>query len=235
MQSAKPSTGTRLKSKQNSRPFWNLRGETLARFNAMGIEVGYTRGDQLFAEDEQPKYVFVVRSGRIKLSVSSREGKTMILRIAEAGQVLGLSAALSSIKNEMTAEAIEPSCVKAIRVNDFLTFLRDYPEAGMEATRCVLREYQVVFHDVCRLGLPGSVAGRLANLLLDWLKTRLQSGHVERRFIVSLTHEEIAGMAGTSRETVTRVLNQFEREKVICIKGASLTVLRPEALEQLAM
>ena len=226
---------TFLKPKQTSRPFSNLRGETLAQFQEMGMEVGYTRGEQLFAESDAPKCVYVVCSGRIKLSVSSREGKTMILRIAEAGQVLGLSATLSSTNHEVTAEAIEPCQVKAIPVGDFLAFLQSYPEAAMEATRCVLQEYQVLFNGVCRLGLPGTVAGRLANLLLDWLKTRFQTGHADRRFIVPLTHEEIAGMAGTSRETVSRVLNQFEREKLICIKGASLTVLKPAALEQLAM
>ncbi len=234
MQSSKPSADTFFRFKQNSRPFYDLEGEALAQFDGMGMEISYMRGGQLFAEGEQPKYVFIVCSGRVKLSVSSREGKTMILRIAEAGQVLGLSVALSSTEHEMTAEAIEPCRVKAIRVNDFLTFLRDYPEAAMDATRSVLREYQVLFNDVCRLALPGTIAGRLANLLLDWLRTHSQTGHADRRFTMALTHEEIAGMTGTSRETVSRVLSRFERQKLICIKGASLTVLQPEALAQLA-
>ncbi len=223
MRTSNSNVDTLLKPKKSNRPFSDLGGEALARFREMGMQISYTRGGQLFAEGEEPRCVFVVCSGRIKLSVSSREGKTMILRIAEGGQVLGLSAALSSTDHELTAEAIEPCKVRAIPVKDFLAFLQRHPEAAREATRCVLQEYQALFNDVCRLGLPGTVAGRLANLLLDWLKTRFQTGHADRRFIVRLTHEEIAGMAGTSRETVSRVLNQFEREKLICIKGASLT------------
>jgi CRP/FNR family transcriptional regulator len=79
------------------------------------------------------------------------------------------------------------------------------------------------------------VAGRLANLLLEWLDDRFQRGAHERRLTVALTQEEIAGMTNTSRETVSRVLNQFQREKFIAVRGTSLHVLQPRALEQLAL
>jgi CRP/FNR family cyclic AMP-dependent transcriptional regulator len=220
---------------RESHPFSGLHGEALAQFDGMNTEITLTRGNQLFCEGDRPKYVYFVVSGRIKLSVSSREGRTMILRVAEAGQVLGLSAALSFNEHEVTAEALEPCLVKAILVSEFLTYLQEFPEAAMEATHCVLREYRLVFNGVCRLGLPATVAGRLANLLLDWLKARLQNGHDDARFIVPLTQEEIAWMTGTSRETVSRLMNQFEREKLICVKGAAVTVLQPEALAQLAI
>ncbi len=236
MQAAKLNANTIFSAaNQNTRPFGKLNGEAFDHFNEMGMDVDYTRGGKLFAEGDRPRCVFILSRGRVKLSVTSREGKTMIVTIAEAGQVLGLSATLSGTEHEMTAEALEPCRVRAIPAKDFLSFLQKYPDAAMEATRCVLREYQGMFSDVCRLGLPSTVAGRLASLLLDWRKTRFQAGHPDHRFTMALTHEEIAGMAATSRETVSRVLNQFEREKLICIKGASLTVLKPEALEQLAM
>lgn len=224
-----------MKAQLNGRPFSGLQGQALSTFESMAVEMNFTRGNRLFSEGDDPKYVYFLRSGRIKLSVSSREGRTMILRVAESGQVLGLSAALSFNEHEVTAEALEPCRVHAILVTDFLNFLQIFPEAAMEATHCVLREYKVVFNDACRLGLPATVAGRLANLLLDWLNIRLQNGHDDARFIVPLTQEEIAGMTGTSRETVSRLLNQFEREKLICIKGPAVTVLQPEALAQMAM
>jgi CRP/FNR family transcriptional regulator, cyclic AMP receptor protein len=215
--------------------FGNLQAEAQAHLDGMGMRTNYTRGDKLFAEGEASKCVFFLVSGRVKLSVTSREGKTVILRIATAGQILGLSAALGAKDHELTAEACEFCVVKAVPTKDFLAFLAQYSEAAMEATRCVLQEYEMVFNDVCRLALPNTVAGRLANLLLEWRKGPLPAGQVQPRFTMSLTHEEIAGMAATSRETVTRVFNQFEREKLIAIKGSSLTVLRPEALQQLAM
>ncbi len=235
MQVASPNTPPDFLSSAHhgSHAFGNLYGEASTRFNAMGLETSHSRGAMLFAEGQLPQFVFVVLSGRIKLSVTSREGKTMILRIAEGGDVLGLNAALTASEHEVSAEALEPCRVTAIRVKDFLGFLEKHPEAAMEATRCILQEYQAIFSDVCRLALPTTVAGRLANLLLDWRKSPGQ-GQVKPRYIMTLTQEEIAGMTGTSRETVSRVLQQFQREKLISIKGSSLTVLRPEALEQLA-
>lgn len=236
MQTVKPNHSSSINyAHQNLQPFCGLQGEARVHLDGLGMEVNYIRGSRLFAEGEKSKCVFFLMSGRAKLLVTSREGKVMILRIAEAGHVLGLSAALSGNDHEVTAEASEPCRVKAIPTREFLSFLEKYPNAAMEATRCVLREYRTVFNDVCRLALPGTVAGRLANLLLEWRSPRVQGGEAQPRFTMALTHEEIAGMAATSRETVTRVFNQFEREKLISIKGSSFTVLQPDALQELAM
>jgi len=92
----------------------------------------------------------------------------------------------------------------------------------------------VVLNNVCRLALPNTVAGRLATLLLEWLDNRRATAS-DRRFIVALTQEEIASMTNTSRETVSRVLHQFQQDKLISIKGASVTILQPQALELLAV
>jgi CRP/FNR family transcriptional regulator len=215
-------------------PFCGLKGEALAQFMAIAPEIGRSRGESLFLEDESPKCVFVVCSGRVKLTVSSRDGKTAILRVAGPGEILGLSAAMSGAHHETSAEAVEPCRVRAIRVSDFLHFLRRYPEASAEATSCLLRDYRVVLNNVCRLALPNTVTGRLASLLLEWLDSHTATTGREGRFIVALTQEEIASMTNTSRETVSRILHQFQEDKLISIKGASMTILQPQALEELA-
>ncbi|HLW54556.1 MAG TPA: Crp/Fnr family transcriptional regulator [Candidatus Angelobacter sp.] len=215
-------------------PFANLRGEALARFRAIVHEVTYAHGDQLFMEGEDPEQLFILTSGRVKLSVTSRDGKIIILRIAGADQCLGLAAALANTSHEISAEVLEPTRAKVIRVTDFLAFLEEHPEAAMEATRCILAEYHATFSGMCRLALPATVAGRLANLLLEWRNNRMQRGAEGQRLTVALTHGEIAEMTNTSRETVSRVFQQFQRDKLIAVKGASVTVLQPQALEQLA-
>lgn len=215
-------------------PFARLTGEAQSQFEAIAPEVIRVRGESLFVEGEAPRCVFVICSGRVKLSVSSREGRTAILRIAGPGEILGISPAMSGTPHETTAEALELCRVKAIRVSDFVRFLQKFPEASAEATSCLLREYRVVLNNVCRLALPNTVAGRLASLLLEWLDSRRSTTN-DRRFIVALTQEEIASMTNTSRETVSRVLHQFQQDKLISIKGASVTILQPRALEQLAV
>jgi CRP/FNR family transcriptional regulator len=218
----------------NNLPFSSLSDEALAQFEAIAPEVSRARGEALFVEGETPRCVFVICSGRVKLSVSSREGRTAILRIAGPGEILGISAAMSGTPHETSADAVELCRVKAIRVSDFMRFLQNYPEASAEATSCLLREYRVVLNNVCRLALPNTVAGRLATLLLEWLDVRRATAS-DRRFIVALTQEEIASMTNTSRETVSRVLHQFQQDKLISIKGASVTILQPQALELLAV
>jgi CRP/FNR family transcriptional regulator len=104
----------------------------------------------------------------------------------------------------------------------------------MHAAQSLSGEYLTVFHDAKRLALSGSAAGRLARLLLDWGRTASNgNGKPEIKFTMALTHEEIANMAGTSRETVTRLLNQFRRDQWITIRGTSLTIVKPDQLERL--
>src|SRR5579864_4304063 len=202
----------------NNLPFGHLKSEAREHFETIAPEVSRSRGETLFVEGETPRCVFVICSGRVKLSVSSREGRTAILRIAGPGEILGISAAMSGVPHETSADAVELCRVKAIRVSDFLRFLQNFPEASAEATSCLLREYRVVLNNVCRLALPNTVAGRLATLLLEWLDVRRATSS-DRRFIVALTQEEIASMTNTSRKTVSRVLHQFQQDKLISIRG----------------
>lgn len=214
------------------RMFCNLTPEALKDFDAIGISMNHTRGGKLFTEGDTARNVFIMCTGQVKISSTSRDGKTMILKIAAPGDVLGLSAVLANLPHEVTAEAVEPCMVKTIRKQEFLDFLSKHGIASMHAAQSLSGEYLTVFQDAKRLALSGSAAGRLARLLLDWGRS-VSVGKPEMRFTLALTHEEIANMAGTSRETVTRLLNQFRRSQFISIKGTALTILKPEELERL--
>lgn len=193
----------------------------------------HASGDRLFSESEPAGNIFIICFGRVKISADSRDGKTMILRIAGPGDVLGLSAALANVPFEATAEAIEPCRVKAMRKHEFLAFLSENGFASMNAAQALSNEYLSVFHDAQRIVLAKSAAGKLARLLLDWARERT-SGKPQIRFTIALTHEEIGNMTGMSRETVTRFLSQFRRNQWITIHGTSITIVRPDQLEKLA-
>ena len=214
------------------RMFCNLTPEALQDYDGIGIMMNHARGAKLFSEGDTARNVFVICFGQVKISSTSRDGKTMILKIAGPGDLMGLSAVLANVPHEVTAEAIEPCQVKTIRRQEFVDFLGRHGIASMHAAQSLSCEYMTVFHDAKRLALSGSAAGRLARLLLDWGRTSA-SGRQEIKFTMALTHEEIANMAGTSRETVTRLLNQFRRDKWIVIKGTSVTLVDPDKLERL--
>ncbi len=214
--------------------FCNLTPEALEDYDRIGIIMNLARGAKLFSEGDTVRNVFVICSGQVKISSTSREGKTMILKLAGPGDVLGLSAVLANVSHEVTAEAIERCQVKTMRKQEFIDFLGRHGIASMHAAQSLSGEYLTVFHDAKRLALSGSAAGRLARLLLDWARSTA-NGRAELKFTMALTHEEVANMAGTSRETVTRLLNQFRRDQWIAIRGASITITKPEQLERLTV
>jgi len=215
------------------RMFCNLSEAALADFDAIGVQMLLAKGAVLFREHEPGDGVLVICSGQVKLSCSSRGGKILILKIAVPGDVLGLGAVISGSRFEVTAETIEPVHVKKIRRDDLLAFFERHGEASMHAAKALSEEYKSAFFDARRLALSGSAAGRLASVLLDWGRAA-SCGKPEMRFTMALTHEDLASLAGTSRETVTRTLGRFRKEKLIQIRGSSLHILAPERLAQLS-
>jgi len=215
------------------RLFCRLSGNALQMFSDLGVQVSYPGRAMIFEEGQKPKGVFVVCAGRLKLSTTSKEGRTMILRLAGPGDVLGLTAALNHTTYEVTAETLEPCHVKSIHQEEFQEFITKYGEASKNAAETLAKEYREVFLDARRLALSGSAGGRLAQLLLEWGRTG-NCNPLEMRFTMALTHGELASLAGTSRETVTRLLNKFERDHWIKRNGATIVVLKPSELEHLA-
>jgi CRP/FNR family transcriptional regulator len=169
--------------------------------------------------------------GRVKLSTCSRDGKSIILGIAEAGEVLGLSATVSDSNYETTAEVLEPCQINFIRKRDFLRFLEQSSEAGLSAAKQLCHSYHVAYNQICSLGLSTSIADRLAKLLLDWCPVGTNGHDGGVRLKLTYTHEEIAEMIGTSRETVSRLLKEFKDRQLITLKGSDLTILDKDRLD----
>ena len=211
------------------RMFCNLSAEELNDLDSIGLQWRLPKGTILFQEGDPSDHVAVICQGQVKLSCSSSEGKVLILKIAGPGDVLGLGAAIAGSPYEVTAEAIEPTLVKNIRRNDFIAFLERHGEASMHALRSLSDEYKTVFYDAKRLALSPTAAGRLISVLLQWGRNA-SCGKPEMQFTMSLTHEELANLAGTSRETITRVLGKLQKEKLIQVHLTSFTILAPDKL-----
>ncbi len=221
-------------SDRSLRILCDLSGQARSDFEALGMQMRLPRRSVIFQEDDICDAATIICMGQVKLSCTSREGKTHILRIAVPGDLLGLGAAISGTHYELTAETIEPCVVKKIRRSELLAFLERYGQASMLAAKALSEEYKSAFFDARRLALSGSTAGRLAGVLLDWGRAAAGRNGTDMRFTMALTHEELANLAGTSRETVTRALGRFQRDGLIEIHGSSFRVLAPLELESLA-
>jgi len=109
--------------------FCQLSAAALKDFNAARSSATYPAGALLFLEKQDPRGVFVLCAGQVKLSISSSGGKTLILRIAKPGEILGLMATMSGSPYEVTAETLHPCQVAFVRRDDFLRFVAKHPEA----------------------------------------------------------------------------------------------------------
>jgi CRP/FNR family transcriptional regulator, cyclic AMP receptor protein len=216
------------------RIFCDLPASALQGFEAIKYPTAYPKGAVLFVEGQAPRGIFVLCKGRVKLSICASDGKTLILKIAEPGEVLGLSATISGKAYELTAETIDPCQVNFVKREDFLHFLKDNGDACFKVAEQLAEKYNVACREVRSLGLSHSAGEKLAKLLLEWSSRNGESVKVEPRLKLSLTHEEIAQMIGTSRETVTRLFADLKKRQIIQSKGSTLLVHNKAALKAMA-
>jgi CRP/FNR family transcriptional regulator, cyclic AMP receptor protein len=192
-------------------------------------------GALLFVEGQTPRGVFMLCSGKVKLYTTSKEGKVLILKQAEAGEVLGVSAAVSGTNYEMTAETAVPCQLNFIGRQDFMTLLQDHSEVGVHSALWLSREFQSAYRDIHDLVLSRSSSGKLARLLLSSCAPPKVLESEELRLRSVMTHEEMAQRIGSSRETVTRLLSDLKKKRLIRLEGANLIIRNRIGLEALAV
>ena len=214
--------------------FCDLPPTALHSFEAIKYATAYPKGAVLFVEGQAPRGIFVLCKGRVKLSICSTEGKTLILKIAEPGEVLGLSATVSGKTYELTAETIDPCQVNFVKREDFLRFLKDHADACFRVAEQLSDKYNTACREIRSLGLSHSAAEKVAKLLLEWSSRSGENNKQEPRVRLSLTHEEIAQMIGTSRETVTRLFAELKKRQIVVARGATLVIRNKAALRALA-
>ncbi len=208
----------------------DLSGGPLQDFDMISLTGLYPRGVKLFVEGQRPKGVFILCSGRAKLFIGSSNGRSL-LRIAEQGEILGLSATLSGHSYEESAEMLESGQVNFIRRDDFLKFLNNQTEASLRVAQHLSHVYAAVHEQMRLIFLSDSAAEKLARLLLSWRQKNGRQTDQAIHLKLSLTHGEIAQMIGVSRETVTRLLGELRSKGVIQLKGSNLVIKDKAALE----
>jgi len=217
---------------REERLFCNLPENSVRALAAITSSASYPKGATLFVEGQPARGVFILCSGRVKLSTSSADGKTLILRISEPGEVLGLPATVTGTSYELTADVIEPAQANFIGRNEFLGFLRENGEAALRVAQQLGETYHSAIAEMRTIGLSHSAGEKLARFLLEWAAHYPdEKGQV--RIKMTLTHEEIAQMIGSSRETVTRLLADFRKKQLLQVLGSTLIIRNKAALESI--
>ena len=193
----------------------------------------YPEGAVLFMEKRESRGVFILCEGQVKLSICSSDGKTLILRIAKPGEVLGLAAVMGGTPYHATAETLRPSQVVFIRRDDFQHFIASHPEVYHNIVKQMASTYDGACEQLRTVGLCASASERLAKVLLEWSREAEQTTS-GARITMPLTHQEIGEFIGSSRETVTRTFSEFKSRRLVALKGSTLTIPDRAALELVA-
>jgi CRP/FNR family transcriptional regulator, cyclic AMP receptor protein len=220
---------------RTERVFCDLSVATLQAFELVKYASAYPAGASLFVEGQVPRGVFILCKGRVKLSVCSLDGKTLILRIAEPGEVLGLSAIVSGTSYEVTAETMEPCQINFVKRDDFLRFLKGHLDACLQVAKELSRKYAAACRDIRGVVLAHSAEEKLAKLLLEWSVKNGEAKKAMPRLKLAFTHEEIAHIIGTSRETVTRLLSDLKKHQIVQYQGKTLLIRNIAALKAMVI
>jgi CRP/FNR family transcriptional regulator len=211
----------------------SMNAETLKEFESLATISSCEPGTLLFVEGQEPQEVYILLRGEVKQSIGTASGKHLTVHISGPGEILGLGSAFTGEEHRTTAEVLHPCKVVTLSCLKFLDFLLSHPKASQAAAHQLGQSCEQAFTRLRTIGATSSNRARLARLLLEWL----DAGKTTERGMqihVALRHGEIAECVGTCRESVTRILQDFQRRKIIVIHGALWTILDREALDQCA-
>jgi len=192
----------------------------------------FPAGAIIFMEGQPARGLYILRQGRVKLLTTNSDGRTLILKIAKPGEELGLNSVITGKPYDLTAEILQPAELAFLERADFLKCITEHGDACLHFASHLSRDCHAAYDLVRLIGLSQSVPERLARFLLDWSSNgSVMDGVV--RVKLALTHEEIAQLIGASRETVTRTLSEFKRQRTIELNGSTLVLRNKPALENL--
>jgi CRP/FNR family transcriptional regulator len=214
--------------------FCFLGSEVLADLELVTSAISLPVRTGLFTQGDDARCLYMICGGYLKLTVGRHRDRQMIVRVAGPGSILGLYAVLTRGSYEVSAESLTSAQLRPIDKEQFLDFLRNHKEAQIRAVQSICQEYRFALQDASRIAQPETVAVRLGSLLLELahqIGEPLSEGGF--RLPMLLTHEEMASMACTTRETVTRTLGQFRKDGWISIEDSLITLHQPDRLQSL--
>jgi CRP/FNR family transcriptional regulator len=196
--------------------FCSLPKESLEAFTRIKHAAVYPAGAVIFVEGQTPRGIFVLCQGQAKLSTSSKEGKTFILRIAKPGEVIGLHSVVSGKPYELTVETMKPSQLDFVASDDFLRFLKAHGDACLRAAQHLSRDCRSAYDVVRSIGLSHSAPARVAKFLLEYV-----------------ADEQVTNGVIRAKLLLTRTLADFRRKNIVDLKGSTLIIHNKLALEKI--
>lgn len=212
--------------------FSDLEENSLNQILELGNLKLYSKDEIILNEDDAGTALFVIVSGKVKISRSSRDGKEVILTIMNESDFFGEMAILDGFSRSATVTALEDSKLFIIQRNDFLNLLKDHTEVSIALLQELTQRLRAAGMKIKALSLKDA-EGKVASVILQLAEEigKIKSGVVE---IERLPYQhELANMAGTSRETISRTLHTFAKKGLVELEGTHLRILDYEKFREL--
>lgn len=208
--------------------FASLDEEALAQVGAVTAVRQYDRGEVIVVEGDRGGSLRYVRSGLVKLSTTSAEGREQVLRLVPEGQTFNLVAALDGQPAGATATALDATTIYAIRRDMVSQLLANHPAVARAALQALAADTRDMVSLAKDLALY-HVSERVARLLLD--QERCTCELCRHHY---MTQQEMAAIVGTAREMVGRTLHEFQAVGIIDLRNGHVVVRDPERLRVIA-
>jgi CRP-like cAMP-binding protein len=214
--------------------FSELSDDTLTQLSKSGSIHSFSKDSIILSEKEAGSALFIITSGKVKISRISTEDddKEVILSILNPSDFFGEMSLLDGLERSATATAMEDSRIIIIQRNDFLDLLREYPEVSISLLQELTQRLRAAGMKIKALSLKDA-EGKVATVLLQLADDvgKIKQGIVE---IEKLPFQhELANMAGTSRETISRTLHAFAKKGLVELEGSRLRIINYENFKEL--
>ena len=213
--------------------FAQLKPGELHGILALAVERRYTNGQVIFQKGEEGTSLMLVLQGRVRISVSSEEGKEIILNTIEPGQIFGEIALIDGKPRSADATALGPCTLLMIRRGEFIPFLKQNPEVAVQLLTVLCKKLRDTSEIAEIVGLH-SIPARLARLLLRLAESEGTSTQEGIHVPVKLSQRDMGNLIGATRESVNKQLRAWQEEGHIGMEQGSITLLDEEAIEEIA-
>ncbi|MFZ1290827.1 MAG: Crp/Fnr family transcriptional regulator [Melioribacteraceae bacterium] len=205
--------------------FSDLPDETIEQISQVGVRKAFKKETIILMEEDESGALFIIITGKVKVTRTSNDGREVILNILSEADIFGEMALLDGLSRSATVTAIEDSELFIIQRNQFLEFLKEHPEISIALMQELSKRLRTADMQIKSLSLKdaeGKVATVIVQLAND--QGRIRQGAVE---IDKLPlQQDLANMAGTSRETISRTLHSFAKKGLIELEGSKLRIFQ---------
>ncbi|MGB9682107.1 MAG: Crp/Fnr family transcriptional regulator [bacterium] len=210
--------------------FKGISEDAIRKILAIAKEKRYKKGEIIYYQGDISYTLDIIKKGKLKVTIMTEEGKEKILAILSEGDIIGEISLIDNRPRSATVEALEDCSLLSIKKEDFGKFLLEYPKISIEIARILserLRDADRSIEELTFYDVRTRIISLLISLGERYGKPISNGIEIHIRF----THQELADLVGSSRETITRVLGELQENKIIRIEKDKILIIAPEKLK----